>query len=581
MHYHPPTSGRPCIFVVAVALLCAGYDGSNEPGSTPIAAASPQAVPADAKDADVAPTVARVLDSAEHPALRWSAISDVAAGLKPLYGAEPDRLLWFAGQTPVPWLAATLATIAAAGDYGLDAADYDAPLIAERWPAVKAGEASGPERAHFDLGVSVAVARMLKAVHVGRVDPATMNWGYEAAAKNLDVAAQLRSVGENKTLAAVLASLEPPFAHYVRARQTLAAYRRLVEAGEPEPVPELPKGSTKLEPGKSWAGVVPLAARLRALGDLPAQQKPASGLYAGPVVEAVKRFQQRHGLNTDGIIGAGTIKAVNVSLAQRVRQLELAMERKRWLPNLSDRPNVFVNVPLFRLWATDPVTGGEPLRMNVVVGQSLNHRTPIFIDEMEYVVFRPYWNPPPGITVKEIVPRARRDPAYLEREALEIVASGKDDAPALPPTPENLSAVVAGSLFIRQKPGPENSLGLAKFIFPNSNNVYMHGTPAQQLFARVRRDFSHGCIRLEDPPRFAEWVLRDQPEWTRKRIDDAMQGERPTQVNLKQKLRVVLFYDTVHVNSENVVHFVDDIYGHDRELDAALLRGYPYPYRNK
>jgi murein L,D-transpeptidase YcbB/YkuD len=581
VQYHLSTSGRPGVFVVAVALLCAGCGGSNEPGSTPVAAASPQAVPADAKDADVAPTVARVLDSAEHPALRWSSISDVAAGLKPLYGAEPDRLLWFAGQAPVPWLAATLATIAAAGDYGLDPADYDAPLIAERWPAVKAGAASGPERAHFDLGVSVAVARMLKAVHVGRVDPATMNWGYEAAAKNLDVAAQLRSVGENKTLATVLASLEPPFAHYVRARQTLAAYRRLVEAGEPEPVPELPKGSTKLEPGKSWAGVVPLAARLQALGDMPAQQKPASALYAGPVVEAIKRFQQRHGLNVDGIIGAGTIKAVNVSLTQRVRQLELAMERKRWLPNLSDRPNVFVNVPLFRLWATDPATKEEPLRMNVVVGQSLNHRTPIFIDEMEYVVFRPYWNPPPGITVKEIVPRARRDPAYLEREALEIVASGDDNAQALPATPENLSAVVAGRLFIRQKPGPENSLGLAKFIFPNSDNVYMHGTPAQQLFARVRRDFSHGCIRLEDPPRFAEWVLRDQPEWTRKRIDDAMQGERPTQVNLKQKLRVVLFYDTVHVNSENVVHFVDDIYGHDRELDAALLRGYPYPYRNK
>ena len=129
------------------------------------------------------------------------------------------------------------------------------------------------------------------------------------------------------------------------------------------------------------------------------------------------------------------------------------------------------------------------------------------------------------------------------------MASGDDNAPALPATPENLAAVVAGRLFIRQKPGPKNSLGLAKFIFPNADNVYMHGTPAQQLFSRARRDFSHGCIRLEDPARFAEWVLRDQPEWTRERIDAAMQGERPTRVNLKQPLTVVLFYDTVHVNS--------------------------------
>jgi murein L,D-transpeptidase YcbB/YkuD len=262
-----------------------------------------------------------------------------------------------------------------------------------------------------------------------------------------------------------------------------------------------------------------------------------------------------------------------------VRQIELAMERMRWLPKLSDRPSVFVNVALFRLWATDPTRAEEPLRMSVVVGKSLNHKTPIFIDRMEYVVFRPYWNPPYDITVKEIVPHARRDPTYAARESFEIVASGDEGAQALAVSPENLDKVVAGTLFIRQKPGPKNSLGLAKFIFPNTENVYMHGTPAQQLFSRARRDFSHGCIRLEDPKRLAEWVLRDEPGWTGERIEAAMQGDRPTRVNLKQPLSVVLFYDTVHVNSEGVVFFVDDIYGHDRQLDAALEQGYPYPTR--
>jgi murein L,D-transpeptidase YcbB/YkuD len=421
---------------------------------------------------------------------------------------------------------------------------------------------------------------MLRAVYSGRVDPATMQWGYRIERKQVDPHALLREVREGKGLAATLDGLQPPFPHYVRARRALATYRALARAGEPELVPDLPKGQTKLEPGKAWAGAPQLAARLRTFGDLPAAAVPAASsapTYSGPLVDAVKSFQRRHGLEADGVIGASTIRTLNVPVAQRVRQIELAMERMRWLPGLSNRPNVFVNVPLFRLWATDPVSGDEPLRMNVVVGKSLNHKTPLFVEQMEYVVFRPYWNPPRGITVQELIPHARRDPSYMEREQLEIVASGDDNAPALPPTPENLSAVVAGKLFIRQKPGPKNSLGLAKFIFPNAENVYMHGTPAQQLFSRARRDFSHGCIRLENPARFAEWVLRDQPEWNRERIDAAMQAERPTRVNLEHPITVVLFYDTVHVNSEGVVFFVDDIYGHDRQLDVALKQGYPYP----
>ena len=570
-------AGQLCLNVIAAALLCGTATAvvaamSTGPGR--------QALSTAAKDSDVvatATTIDHVLTSGEHPGLKWSVISDVVSSLKPLYQDEADRLLWFAGSTPIPALSSTLATIALAGEHGLDPADYDDGYLAGQWEAIRAGKLSGPERAHFDLGVSVAVARMLRAVHLGRVDPTTMHWGYEAASKNFDVGAAIRDVRQNRTLRAALDSLEPTFAHYARARRTLAAYRRLAKAGEPDPVPDLPKRSTKLEPGKPWPGVDLLATRLRALGDLPAQPGATNGLYAGPVVEAVRRFQLRHGLDVDGIVGVATIKALNVPLAQRVRQIELAMERMRWLPALTEHPNVFVNVALFRMWATDPVTGEEPLRMNVVVGKSLDHRTPIFIEDMEYVVFRPYWNPPRGITVREIIPHAQRDSSYFEREALEIVASGDDDAQALPPTPENLAEVVAGELFIRQRPGPKNSLGLAKFIFPNAENVYMHGTPAQQLFSRVRRDFSHGCIRLEDPARFAEWVLRDQPDWTRKRIDEAMQGQRPTRVNLRGKLKVVLFYDTVHVNSEDVVHFVDDIYGHDRELDAALVRGYPYP----
>jgi len=558
---HRSAAGVITALIAAVALvLCAPAAG------IPIATAS---APGEG-------LVAGMLASAEHPALRWSAIPDVAESLAALYATETDGLLWFENGAPLPVLGPAVGSVAAAANHGLDPDDYDADLLAGWWAAQQAGTLAEPDRALFDLGVSVAVARMLRAVSVGRVDPAVLHWGYDVAARPFDLTAAFREVQGGRGLEEVLDALEPQFSHYSRARRELAVYRRLSEAGD-EPVPDFPQGLKALKPGAVWEGLPALAARLRVLGDLPPDPGAGSTTYDTAVVEAVKRFQWRHGLGADGIVGPATLSALNVPLERRVRQIELAMERMRWLPALDDRPNVFVNVAFFRLWATDPGSGKEPLRLNVVVGQSINHQTPIFLEEMEYVIFHPYWNPPRRIILREILPHARKDPSYLADHDFEIVASGADDAPSLPATPENLDAVAAGRLYVRQRPGPENSLGLAKFMFPNAENVYMHGTPAQELFSRTRRDFSHGCIRLEDPTRFAEWVLRDQPEWTRAKIEAAMQGSRPLRVNLKQDLKVVLFYDTVHVNSEGVVFFVDDIYGLDEALDGALRLGYPYP----
>ncbi|MEO8681888.1 MAG: L,D-transpeptidase family protein [Vicinamibacterales bacterium] len=568
---------------MSLVCACRATPPSGPPASGNASSSTSSASPAPAAaalDPDVAATVDQILSSANHPSLRWGAIPDVVPVLRPLYDDEPDRLFWFDGTKPSPALGPVLATLAAAGDHGLDAADYDAGPLAEQWSGQRKGASAPADRALLDVGVSVAVVRMLRAVFIGRVDPATIYWGYDVKTKKADFAALLREVRGGKSLAATLDALSPQVTHYARARRTLAVYKKLAAAGEPPRVPELPKNRSKVTAGQSWDGIADLAVRLRTVGDLAGDAPVEGDVYSAPLVAGVQHFQERHGLDADGTIGAGTIGALNVSLAARVRQIELAMERMRWLPVLSEEPNVFVNLPMFRMWATDPTTGDEPLRMNVVVGKSLGHQTPIFVEQMEYVIFRPYWTPPSSIAIKEIVPHIRRDPSYFAKEDLEIVASGEDSAPTFEPTPENLSKVVAGRLHIRQRPGPKNSLGLAKFIFPNADDVYMHGTPAQQLFSRVRRDFSHGCIRLEDPARFAEWVLRDQPEWTRAKIDAAMQATKPQRVNLKHPLTVVLFYDTVHVNSEGVVFFVRDIYGDDRELDVALGRGYPYPVKD-
>jgi murein L,D-transpeptidase YcbB/YkuD len=538
---------------------------------------APQASAPTTADPDVSATVSRLLGSAHHPMLRWSGIGDVSRDLWTLYDGEPDRLLWFEGTRPLPTIEGALAAIADARAYGLDADDYDAATLQVHWAALRARPASPAQRAQFDVALSAVVARVLTAVHLGRVDPDVLQWKYAGPHKRIDRVGLLREARLGRGLGDVLRGLEPTVSHYVRARAALATYRQLAEAGEPALVPALPQGQRKLVPGQTWSGVPQLAARLRAVGDLVAETPAASTHYTGAIVDAVKRFQTRHGLESDGVIGGGTLKAINVSLAVRVRQIELAMERMRWLPQLSDQRNIFVNVANFRLWASDPVANDDPLRMNVVVGQSLDHETPLFIERLEYIVFRPFWNPPRGILLDEILPKARRDPGYMARHQYEIVATGADDAPALPTSAENLEKVRAGRLVLRQRPGTSNSLGLAKFIFPNDENVYMHGTPTRGTFARARRDASHGCIRLEDPAALAAWVLRDQPEWTRARIDQAMAGNRPVRVSLRQPMTVVLFYDTVHVSRQGVVFFMDDIYGHDAELDAALRRGYPYP----
>jgi murein L,D-transpeptidase YcbB/YkuD len=574
------------IVVTAAAVAFTACRRTAEPKSAPSPASAAALVePPGPPAPEVQAAVQGVLDAARHPWLRWPTVSHGLPALKRLYSpeAEPDGLFWFAGSTPYPELAAAVETLGKAAEEGLDPEDYDAARLASEWKRISAPGATLTDRGLFDIALTIGAIRYISSAHNGRVDPRLVGFDYDVNHKRLDLEAVLRASRGAGGLEQAREDAEPPFPVYHRLIKALAEYRAIAAAGEPPIVPPLEGKRKKVEPGQPWAGATALAARLKAFRDLPADARPpdpapdGTPLYAGALVEAVKSFQGRHVLDPDGVIGAGTITALDVPVAKRVRQIELALERERWLPEMVKQPLIFVNVSLFRLWAYDPDKPDEPLRMNVVVGKSLGHATPVFVDQLEYIIFRPYWSPPPSILKDEIVPHARRDASYLERQNMEIVASGDENAPPLPATPENLDQVASGRLYLRQKPGEKNSLGLAKFIFPNSENVYMHGTPAQALFARARRDFSHGCIRLEDPGALAEWVLRKDPAWTRERIDAAMKADRPTQVNLKEKLTVILFYDTAYVGSSGRVRFTDDYYGHDARLEQALKGGFPYP----
>jgi murein L,D-transpeptidase YcbB/YkuD len=272
------------------------------------------------------------------------------------------------------------------------------------------------------------------------------------------------------------------------------------------------------------------------------------------------------------------VRELNTPLSARVRQLNNALERWRWLPPAFPQPPVVVNIPEFRLRAYD---SGQKvaLAMNVVVGKAAPTQTPVFTDEIKFIVFRPYWNVPPGILRRTVIPGIQKSSGYIESQRFEVTDSSGRPVSA---SGDVVAGLRAGKYSIRQKPGPNNSLGLIKFMFPNSHSVYLHSTPATELFAKSRRDFSSGCIRVEKPAELAAFLLRNQPDggqpWTVEKAQVAMDsGKDNRQVNLAAQVPVLLLYETAVAEEDGTVHFFDDIYGHDRRLDAVLAKGPPYP----
>jgi murein L,D-transpeptidase YcbB/YkuD len=301
---------------------------------------------------------------------------------------------------------------------------------------------------------------------------------------------------------------------------------------------------------------------------------PDGGPGYDPVLEeAVKRFQERHALGVDGILGKNTFAQLNRSWDDRADQIALGLERWRWIPEHLEETLIAVVVPAFRLRAITGVLGPdqEILQMRVVVGKAYDrYRTPIFKGEVSYLDFRPYWNIPQSIVRREIVPHLD-EPGYLDKHDYEIVSGFSNQPGGLPATQDNLEKVKRGQLLLRQRPGPKNALGEVKFIFPNEYNVYLHSTPAKGLFAKARRDFSHGCIRVGDPVGLAEWVLSDQSEWDRPAIEEAMGQGSPTRVMVTEKIPVYILYSTAVVDwVTDRLNFYEDIYGLDADLAKAL-----------
>jgi L,D-transpeptidase YcbB len=504
--------------------------------------------------------------------LRWPDFSDYRRQLKEFYEPLGFHVAWVRGGQPTAQALAVIEVLQEADRNGLNAEDYDSSRWKERIPQTQQPDGE----AHFDAALTVCVMRYVSDLHIGRVHPGHFQFGLTVENKKYDLARFVRDrLVDGQDIRQALEEVAPPFPGYQRTLIALRHYLVLVPQDDGE---KLPVASKTVEPGGQYPGVARLTRLLRLLGDLPAESSPATGeLYQEPLVGAVKRFQQRHGLVADGRLGEKTLKQLNTPLGRRVEQLRLTLERWRWVPEEFLQPPVVVNIPEFRLRTFDNA-GKVVLSMNVIVGKAIRHETPAFEKDMRFVVFRPYWNVPPGILRSEIVPAIQRDRNYLSTNNYEVVTHDGQIVTSGEINDEVLQQLRAGKLAVRQAPGPSNALGLIKFMFPNEHHVYLHSTPAQQLFGQSRRDFSHGCIRVEKPDELAAWVLSNNPGWDLERIRAAMQGGQDNlQVNLAKPIPVLILYGTAVVEQDGVVHFFDDLYGHDAELEKVLAQGYPYP----
>jgi len=511
--------------------------------------------------------------------LKWPRFPYYRDELQALYSSHNWQPVWTANGRPTAAARAAVDVLRSAEDRGLHPEDYDAAKLDEQLKKLASGSATERDIEWFDAALSIGLLRHISDLHIGRVNPKNLSVGINIQPKKLDLAREVSGAIASGRIAELVRRAEPPFRQYTALKAAYARYRAL--AAESLPTVTI---SRTLHPGDAFDQAAQLRQRLAAFGDLPAAAaKTAAGTTYDPVTAgAVAHFQYRHGLTTDSALGKGTLAEINTSPASRARQLELALERIRWLPDLSGGPFVVANVPSFELYAFDSIggTGAPTGQMNIVVGKaSVGRRTPLFEDHMDYIIFRPYWVIPPGILANETMPAVRRNGSgYLERNNMELYSGdGNAASSALATTSGNL-ARVGGSVGIRQRPGPKNALGLAKFIFPNDNNVYFHGTPAQELFSRSRRDFSHGCVRLEDPAGFAVWVLHDPRSWSRNQVEAAMQDtdRSSRKINLSRPLPVVIYYTTAVVRPDGTVGFFDDVYQHDAKLESALAKGYPY-----
>jgi murein L,D-transpeptidase YcbB/YkuD len=623
--------------VAAFALLCLLAAGCHHPRKSTSAP----------NTADYAGNIQALAAKPQLAILRWPNYSDYQPLVATFYDDRNDELAWLRDLKPTAQTTAFLEAFQNAATQGLNPEDYDASRWPARLKTIAqiaaTHDTSDPAQdavAQFDVSMTVCMMRYISDLRIGRVNPQHFNFGIDGASKKYDLAEFLSdNAVDAKDVPALIRSVEPDSAQYRATEAALAQYLNLARQQQLANAPPLPDvAKAGVSPGGSYPEAGLLLARLQLEGDAtgdyplglpqPAQatapaRKPrhprtsaalanAEGLlhryrhapspapatqpaspsapvfhppdlppiYTAAMADAVKLYQHRHGLTDDGRLTSETIQSLNVPLTQRIAQLQDSLERWRWLPDEYVNAPLIVNLPEFVLRGYTPDHKVD-FTMKVVVGKVIgDHDTPVFAHMMRYLIFRPYWNVPVDIARKEIAPHMVTNPGYLASHNFEATDSKGNVLGGV-----TAKQVAEGQVLVREKPGPKNSLGLVKFIFPNPYDIYLHSTPATELFNQTRRDFSHGCVRVQKPEDLAVWVLNSSGTpgpvdgaWDLPHVhDDMANGPDNRQINLKAPLPIVIFYVTAIAAEDGHIHFFDDLYGYDQRLQQVLAKGPPFP----
>ncbi|WP_242928902.1 L,D-transpeptidase family protein [Pontibacter vulgaris] len=502
------------------------------------------------------------------------------------YGERDYKLAWFKENKLVPQSEKFISVIEGSTAEGLDPKRYklvDFENLIKRYQEMSSSDSARLElQQEIDVALTASYFNFASDFYKGRINP--------NEAQQVDWNVKNNKIKLNKALQTILKERESTYpyyefealhAGYTNLRDALKKYREIEAKGG---WPKVDLGKLKsLKKGDSAEAVVTLRKRLNP-GKAINVNDPKMRVYDDALVQQVKKFQELHGLDTDGLVGGNTLKTMNVPIDDRIEQIIINMERWRWIPKRMvpkslDQKYIWVNIPEYMLYIyEDPDNNPDAERkykkvmsMRVVVGKELNS-TPIFSDKLESVVIAPYWNVPNSIVEKEIKPNMLSNPYWLETQDMEIVTKEKD------PKPISASSIDWASVteknfpyMVRQRPGPKNSLGSLKFLFPNEYSVYLHDTPADGLFNQTQRGFSHGCVRLEKPVELAKYLLKDMPEWDESSIQSAISNNEEKWITLPKKTQVYLVYFTSWVDENGDVHFREDIYGHDKKLKKEFF----------
>lgn len=511
-------------------------------------------------DDPLAAAIARYLESSPAPMLdaRFNAGTQDEAdlGVQGFYEGRFYKPLWVSDEGINPHGEKLIAALAASGADALDPSEYEVETLTRMASAAR----SEDDLAALEVTLSNTFVTFADHLTSGRVQPNEVNKALNIFPRAPNPSVVLEYIESAEDLEASLEALSPNTPNYARLKAALADYRTKAESGGFTPVPQ---GET-LKPGMSDARLDTLRKRL-AEQDLFTPGSHDGEVYDGALVEAVKLFQERHGLAVDGIIGRNTLAEINVPISQRIAQMELNMERRRWMPDDLGERYVFVNLADQNLKVVDNDKTIHTTR--VVVGKPY-HATPVFSDTITYAEVNPFWTVPYSIATSEYLPQLKKNPGALAAKGIRIFSGNRE----IDPWSVAWGSYSRGNFpfTLRQDPGPGNALGRVKFMFPNKFNIYIHDTPSKALFSRAQRSFSHGCIRAEDP--FAlGGVLLARDGWDKQKLMSVRDTQKRRVIKLKDPIPVHLTYLTAWVNKDGSVHFRRDIYDRDTVLAKALV----------